>query len=85
MTNRTRPTAAPAVSRLGLALAALQEKRGQTLRSMAAEIGTTASSLQRIMKRGQLPDALGMTKILMWLTEPFPKADGKARKRARSA
>ncbi|MEK9285717.1 hypothetical protein MTR72_40060, partial [Bradyrhizobium sp. ISRA442] len=61
----------------------LQDKRDQILRGMATEIGTTSSSLQRIMKRDQLPDALGVTKILMWLTEPNPKAGNKARKRAR--
>ncbi len=72
MTKHTRPNSYPlpaTVSRLGLALAAYQEKYGLTLRDMAAEIGMSYSSLQRLMKKGLLPDAFFMAKIMLWLTE----------------
>ena len=55
------------MTRLGLALAAYQQKHDVENRQMAKEIGISASSLSRI-KGGTMPDALGMTKIMLWLS-----------------
>ena len=55
------------MSRLGLALEAYQQKHDVENRQMAKEIGIPASSLSRI-KGGTLPDAAGLAKILLWLT-----------------
>ncbi len=60
------------MTRLGMALEAYQRKFDIENRQMAKEIGISASSLSRI-KSGTMPDALGMAKILLWLstgTEP---------------
>lgn len=54
------------MTRLGLALAAYQQKHDIENREMAAEIGIPASTLSRI-KGGTMPDALGMAKIVLWL------------------
>lgn len=55
------------MTRLGLALAAYQQKHDIENREMAKEIGIPASSLSRI-KGGTMPDALGMAKIMLWLS-----------------
>lgn len=54
------------MNRLGLVLAAYQQKHDVENRQMAQEIGIPASSLSRI-KGGTMPDALGMAKIMLWL------------------
>lgn len=54
------------MTRLGLALAAYQQKYDEENRSMAKAIGISASTLSRI-KSGTMPDALGMAKIMLWL------------------
>jgi hypothetical protein len=59
------------MTRLGLALAAYQQKLDIENREMAAEIGIPASTLSRI-KGGTMPDALGMAKIIMWLANSHP-------------
>lgn len=56
------------MTRLGLALAAYQQKHDLENRQMAKQIGIPASTLSRI-KGGTLPDARGMAKILLWLSE----------------
>lgn len=56
------------MTRLGLALAAFQQKHDLENRQMAKQIGIPASTLSRI-KGGTLPDARGMAKILLWLAE----------------
>jgi predicted transcriptional regulator len=56
------------MTRLGLALAAFQQKHDLENRQMAKQIGIPASTLSRI-KGGTLPDARGMAKILLWLSE----------------
>lgn len=56
------------MTRLGLALAAYQQKHDVENRAMAKDIGIPASTLSRI-KGGTLPDARGMAKIMMWLSE----------------
>jgi predicted transcriptional regulator len=56
------------MTRLGLALAAFQQKHDLENREMAKQIGIPASTLSRI-KGGTLPDARGMAKILLWLSE----------------
>lgn len=53
------------MTRLGLALAAYQQKHDMENRQMAKAIGISASSLSRI-KGGTMPDALGMAKIVLW-------------------
>lgn len=55
------------MTRLGLALAAYQQKHDIENRAMAKEIGISASTLSRI-KSGTMPDAYGMAKIMMWLS-----------------
>ena len=55
------------MTRLGLALAAYQQKHDIENRTMAKEIGIPASSLSRI-KGGTMPDALGLVKIILWLS-----------------
>lgn len=55
------------MTRLGLALAAYQQKHDVENLSMAREIGISASTLSRI-KSGTMPDALGMAKIMLWLS-----------------
>ena len=55
------------MTRLGDALMAYQQKHDVENRQMAKEIGISASSLSRI-KGGTMPDALGMAKIMLWLT-----------------
>jgi hypothetical protein len=55
------------MTRLGMALAAYQQKHDVENRQMAKEIGIPASSLSRI-KSGAMPDALGMVKIMLWLS-----------------
>lgn len=55
-----------AMTNLGLALGAYQQKHDVENRQMAKEIGIPASSLSRI-KSGTMPDALGMAKIMLWL------------------
>lgn len=57
------------MTRLGLALAAYQQKHDSENRQMAKEIGIPASTLSRI-KGGTMPDALGMAKIMLWLARP---------------
>ena len=56
------------MSRLGLALEAYQQKHDVENRQMAKEIGILASSLSRI-KGGTMPDAIGLAKIMLWLTK----------------
>lgn len=56
------------MTNLGMALAAYQQKHDVENRQMAREIGIPASSLSRI-KGGSMPDARGMARILLWLSE----------------
>lgn len=56
------------MTNLGMALAALQQKHDIENREMAKQIGIPASTLSRI-KGGAMPDAFGLTKILVWLTK----------------
>jgi hypothetical protein len=56
------------MTRLGMALAAYQQKHDVENRAMAKDIGIPASTLSRI-KGGTLPDARGMAKIILWLSE----------------
>ena len=58
------------MTRLGMALEAYQQKHAIENRQMAKEIGISASSLSRI-KGGTMPDALGMAKIMLWLSAHF--------------
>lgn len=55
------------MTRLGMALESYQQKHDVENRAMAKEIGIPASSLSRI-KGGTMPDALGLAKIMVWLT-----------------
>ena len=57
------------MTNLGMALAAFQQKHDVENREMAREIGISASTLSRI-KGGTMPDALGMAKIMVWLSQP---------------
>lgn len=59
------------MTRLGMALAAYQQKHDIENREMAKEIGIQASSLSRI-KGGTMPDAVGMAKIMLWLAAHQP-------------
>lgn len=61
------------MTRLGLALAAYQQKHDIENRQMAKEIGIPASSLSRI-KGGTMPDALGLAKIVLWLASTESKS-----------
>jgi hypothetical protein len=54
------------MTRLGAVLEAYQQKHDIENRTMAAEIGISASGLSRI-KGGTMPDARGMAKIMLWL------------------
>jgi hypothetical protein len=56
------------VTRLGLALAAYQQKYDIANGRMAKEIGITGSMLSRI-KGGTMPDGNGLAKILLWLSK----------------
>lgn len=56
------------LTRLGLALEAYQQKHDVENRCMAREIGISASTLSRI-KFGTMPDARGLAKIILWLSE----------------
>lgn len=62
------------MTRLGLALAAYQQKYDAENREMAKEIGIPQSTLSRI-KGGTMPDAIGMVKIMMWLAEDVADGD----------
>jgi len=62
-----------AMMRLGLALAAYQQKHDLENRQMAKEIGIPASTLSRV-KNGTMPDAFGMVKIIAWLVSPHGEA-----------
>jgi predicted transcriptional regulator len=57
------------MTRLGMALAAYQQKYDMENREIAKQIGIPASSLSRI-KSGTMPDAIGMVKIMVWLSAP---------------
>ena len=57
-----------AMTNLGLALAAYQQKYDVENGAMAKQIGLGASTLSRV-KQGKMPDAEGMAKIMMWLTK----------------
>lgn len=56
------------MTRLGRAIAAYQQKFDLENQVMAKEIGVAASTLSRI-KAGTMPDARGMAKIMLWLSE----------------
>jgi hypothetical protein len=56
------------VTRLGLALAAYQQKYDIANGRMAKEIGITGSMLSRI-KGGTKPGGNGLAKILLWLSK----------------
>jgi len=56
------------VTRLGLVLAAYQQKHDVENRAMAKQIGIGPSTLSRI-KGGTMPDARAMAKIFLWLSE----------------
>ena len=56
------------MTRLGKALAAYQQKFDMENRTMAKEIGISASTLSRI-KQGTMPDAIGFAKIVRWLAD----------------
>ena len=55
-------------TRLGLALAAYQQKYDIANGQMAKEIGITGSMLSRI-KGGTMPDGNGLAKIMLWLSK----------------
>ena len=57
-----------AVTNLGLALGAYQQKFDIANGQMAREIGIRGSTLSRI-KGGTMPDANGLAKILLWLAK----------------
>jgi hypothetical protein len=61
------------MTRLGLAISAFQQKHDVENRKMARQIGISASTLSRI-KGGTMPDALGMAKIMLWLSSS-PRPD----------
>lgn len=63
------------MTRLGMALAAYQQKHDVENREMAKAIGIPASSLSRI-KGGTMPDALGMAKIMLWLASAVSEYEG---------
>lgn len=54
-------------ARLGLVLAAYQQKHDVDGKALAAEIGINESTLTRI-KQDKMPDAVGFAKIIWWLT-----------------
>jgi hypothetical protein len=54
-------------TRLGLALAAYQQKYDVANGRMAKEIGISGSMLSRI-KGGTMPDANGLANIMLWLS-----------------
>jgi hypothetical protein len=56
------------VTRLGLALAAYQQKHDVANGHMAKEIGITGPMLSRI-KGGTMPDGSGWAKIMLWLSK----------------
>jgi hypothetical protein len=56
------------VTRLGLALAAYQQKHDVPNGHMAKEIGITGPMLSRI-KGGTMPDGSGWAKIMLWLSK----------------
>lgn len=56
------------MTNLGLAIAAFQQKHDVENRQMAKEIGISASTLSRI-NGGTMPDASGLAKIILWMTE----------------
>lgn len=56
------------MTRLGLMIAAYQQKYDVENRGMAREIGISASTLSRI-KGGTMPDAAGFAKIINWLAK----------------
>jgi hypothetical protein len=56
------------VTRLGLALAAYQQKHDVPNGRMAKEIGITGPMLSRI-KGGTMPDGAGWAKIMLWLSK----------------
>lgn len=60
------------MTRLGMALAAYQQKHDVENRQMAKEIGIPAPSLSRI-KGGTMPDAMGMAKVMLWLASAVPE------------
>jgi DNA-binding Xre family transcriptional regulator len=53
---------------LGKVIAAFQQKYDVESKVLAREIGISESSLCRI-KRGALPDAASLAKIMVWLTK----------------
>jgi hypothetical protein len=57
------------VTKLGLALAAYQQKYDLQNGHMAKEIGISGPMLSRI-KGGTMPDAKGLAKIILWLSTP---------------
>lgn len=57
------------MTRLGLVLAAYQQKHDVENRKMARQIGISESTLSRI-KGGTMPDAFGVAKIVLWLASP---------------
>jgi hypothetical protein len=56
------------VTRLGLALAAYQQKHDIANGQMAKEIGIGGPMLSRI-KGGTMPDGSGWAKIMLWLSK----------------
>jgi hypothetical protein len=66
--RQSTPTKREAVTNLGLALTAYQQKYDIANGHMAKEIGIKGATLSRI-KGGTLPDANGLAKILLWLSE----------------
>jgi len=60
------------MTRLGLALSAYQQKHDVENRSMAKQIGISASTLSRI-KGGTMPDAIGLAKIVLWFAQSEEK------------
>ena len=58
------------VTRLGLALAAYQQKHDVPNGRMAKEIGITGPMLSRI-KGGKMPDGSNLAKIVSWLSKNY--------------
>lgn len=56
------------MTKLGLALAAYQQKHDIDGKMLAAEIGIGESTLTRL-KQGKKPDADGLLKVIVWMVQ----------------
>lgn len=67
------------MTNLGIALEAYQYQHHIRNDEMAKEIGIPASTLSRI-KKGKMPDAVGMVKVWTWLVEKKTLPTGKIKR-----